>query len=54
MEQVRQESWAGLEPAELRRFRKELGLTQGALADQLGVTPITIHRWETGQSRPHR
>lgn len=54
MEQVRQESWAGLEPAELRRFRKELGLTQGALADQLGVTSITIHRWETGQSRPHR
>ena len=43
-----------LELDELRRFREDLGLTQKALADRLGVTPMTIHRWETGQSRPHR
>ena len=49
-----QEAWSGIEPTELRRFRKDLGLTQGALAEQLGVTPITVHRWETGQTRPHR
>ena len=28
-------------------------LTQQQLAGRLGVTPLTVHRWESGQSRPH-
>lgn len=44
----------GTEPDELRGFRKRVGLTQSALADRVGVTPLTVHRWETGQSRPQR
>ena len=38
----------------VRRLRKGLGLTQSQFADRLGVTPITVHRWESGQSRPQR
>ena len=38
----------------LRRIRKGLGLTQGQLAERLGVTLLTVHRWETGKSRPQR
>lgn len=45
---------SGREPSDLRRFRTSLGLTQSALADKVGVTPLTVHRWETGQSRPQR
>ena len=39
---------------DLRRTRKRLGLTQREFADLLRVTPLTVHRWETGQSRPQR
>ncbi len=28
-------------------------LTQQQFAGRLGVTPLTVHRWENGQSRPH-
>ena len=31
-----------------------MGLTQADFADRLGVSVITVHRWETGQSRPRR
>ena len=27
-------------------------LTQADFADRMAVTPLTVHRWETGQSRP--
>ena len=27
-------------------------LTQAQFADRMAVTPLTVHRWETGQSRP--
>lgn len=33
--------------------RKELGLTQKQLADQLGVKPSTISNYEIGIRRPH-
>lgn len=33
---------------ELSKLRGRLGLTQTALAAQLGVHPITISKWETG------
>ncbi len=34
----------------LKDIRDRLELTQRALAQELGVTPRTIHRWETGGS----
>lgn len=33
----------------LKRYREENGLTQKALADLLGVTDVTISRWESGE-----
>jgi transcriptional regulator with XRE-family HTH domain len=38
--------------ARLQRFRKERGLTQSALADQLGVSKPTVWAWEQGKARP--
>ena len=39
-------------PARVRRLRRGLKLTQENFARRLGVSVITIHRWETGQSNP--
>ena len=39
-------------PAQLKRLRARLGLTQAALAKALGVSFPTINRWENGKSRP--
>lgn len=36
----------------ISRYRKELGLTQEALADRLGITFQAVSKWETGQSVP--
>jgi len=41
-------------PGEIRRFRKELGLTQQQLAERLSVSFVTLNRWENGQSNPSR
>ena len=38
----------------VRRIRKSMGLTQQRFAEVLRVTPLTVHRWESGQSRPQR
>lgn len=38
----------------VRALRKSLHLTQHQLAERLGVTYVTISRWETGQVRPNR
>ena len=38
---------------ELRRLRKERGLTQRGLADASGVDPATISQVESGKRRPH-
>jgi len=39
-------------PAQIKRLRARLGLTQAALAERIGVSFPTINRWENGKSRP--
>lgn len=36
----------------LKRLRSALGLTQSELADRLGVSNVTVNRWENGQVAP--
>jgi DNA-binding transcriptional regulator YiaG len=36
-------------PTALRRLRRRLDLTQGALAARVGVTSNTVARWERGE-----
>ena len=36
----------------LRNFRYSLGYSKADLAAELGVSPITLYRWETGSTRP--
>ena len=38
----------------IRSLRAQLSLTQAELAERLGVTYVTISRWENGQARPNR
>ena len=38
----------------IRRLRGRFGLTQQALADQLGVSFATVNRWENRQTKPSR
>ena len=40
------------DPSDIRRLRTTLALTQEQLAEQMQVTPLTIGRWEAGQSKP--
>jgi transcriptional regulator with XRE-family HTH domain/tRNA G10 N-methylase Trm11 len=36
----------------LRAFRESRGFSRADLASELGITPITLYRWETGSTRP--
>ena len=36
----------------VRDARSRMDLTQAQFAERMAVTPLTVHRWETGQSRP--
>ena len=36
----------------LRAFRESHGMSRATLAEGLGITPITLYRWETGSTRP--
>ena len=36
----------------VRGARSRMELTQAQFAERMAVTPLTVHRWETGQSRP--
>lgn len=38
--------------ATLKELRQEANLTQERLAFQLGVSPLTIIRWERGETEP--
>ncbi len=47
----------GLKPGDdyadrIKRLRGEIGLTQQALADRLGVSFATVNRWENNQTKP--
>ena len=39
-------------PDEIRHLRKGLDLTQQQFAERLGVSFVTLNRWENGQSKP--
>lgn len=39
---------------ETKELRKRLGLTQEAFAIQLGISVMTVRRWESGKSKPSR
>lgn len=49
---LRTPSGGGAFGSRLQRLRKERGLTQAALADQLGVSKPTVWAWEQGKARP--
>ena len=36
----------------LRNYRADLNLTQQAMAERLGVTRVTLSKWERGRARP--
>jgi len=36
----------------IKEIRKKLGRTQKGLAKILGTTPVTIGRWERGETKP--
>ena len=42
-----------LEPSEIKEIRKSLGWTQKQLALHVGVTKISVYKWEKGIARPH-
>ena len=37
---------------DLQKWRKRTGYSQGKLAKVLGVTPLTVSRWERGERKP--
>ena len=37
---------------DIKKTRIDLGLSQEGLARRLGVSLQTIHRWETGKTKP--
>ena len=39
-------------PTRIKQFRGRLGLTQTELAARLGVSFVTVNRWENGQTKP--
>lgn len=41
-----------MNPDQIRHLRKELDLTQQQFAERLGVSFVTLNRWENGQSKP--
>ncbi|MCX7673673.1 MAG: helicase-related protein, partial [Thiobacillaceae bacterium] len=41
-----------MEPEQIRHLRKTLNLTQQQFAELLGVSFVTLNRWENGQTKP--
>lgn len=40
--------------AQIRELRESLELSQEMFGQRIGVSFITVHRWETQKSKPHR
>ena len=45
---------AEFDPERLKRLRARLNLSQQGLAERLGVSMGSVHRWETGKKVPLR
>ncbi len=43
-----------MDAEEIKAIRNQLGLTQKQMADKLGVTHISVYKWEKGRARPHK
>ena len=43
-----------MQPKEIKALRLMLDLSQEAFAARVGVSYMTIHRWESGKSKPYR
>ncbi len=41
-----------MQPVQIRSLRQSLGLTQQEFADQLGVSFVTLNRWENDKAKP--
>ena len=41
-----------MNPADLKAWRERMGWSQPVLADRLGVHPMTVSKWERGESEP--
>ena len=39
---------------QVKNLRKQLGLSQEAFAERLGVSFATVNRWENGKAKPHK
>jgi transcriptional regulator with XRE-family HTH domain len=49
---MRKAAAAGFTPEQLAGIREQLGLSQEALARLLGVSFVSVNRWENGHSGP--
>ena len=38
----------------IRKLRKKKGLTIEDIASKIGVSAMSLYRWETGKAKPHR
>jgi DNA-binding XRE family transcriptional regulator len=43
-----------ISPEEIREVRFKLNLSQDDIAELIGVSRISIHRWETGKTKPSK
>lgn len=43
-----------ISPEKIREFRFKLNLSQHDIAELIGVSRISIHRWETGKTKPSK
>lgn len=44
--------YGNISSMDIRKLRKKLGLTQVEFAERLGVSSMTVKRWEAGTARP--
>ena len=44
-------SWT---PKQVKKFRKDLGLTQTKFGEMVGVVKITVFQWERGERTPSK